>query len=319
MAKYPELMTDISSDLGQLFWQFELGGVPLLPRLVARGRVGEIEGEWWLKTWGERLLFCTASAPDKVFAVVTPCVGETDLAAFWRAAVEREDYGIFLLHCERSDEVILRSCVSICSGDDVWLRDWCGGEWLRREDTRAPYCNGWSRDSYDIYNPPFAPSPTLSDLVNKRDLLPLERHEQPLLWLRGSQSERQSVLQACATLCFARQNIETDGLGIFYAFAHAPFFIGWSQVTGRGGPWRVPPEWRELFRSSFVLVGWRWKRCDQYDENTRAGWEGMPAYVSAHIQLTRHPSHHQQLEARLTLRDWLQDKVPADQIARLIE
>ena len=41
--------------------------------------------------------------------------------------------------------------------------------------------------------------------------------------------------------------------------------------------------------------------------------------ITIQTQLTLHPSQHQQLEARLYLRDWLRGKVPAAQIAKLLE
>ena len=71
--------------LGHAFWQFEIAGVPLAHR-KARGKIGKREGEFWLKSWGERLLLCAADAPDKVFAVVMPCESKTNLLASYSCA-----------------------------------------------------------------------------------------------------------------------------------------------------------------------------------------------------------------------------------------
>ena len=125
-------MKDNLAALGKLFWQFEIAGVPL-PRLTVQGKVGRREGEWWLKVWGERLLFCAADAPGRVFAVVTPCENEPNLAEFWRAAVKCGDYGRLIVQEARLAQPLetKSAFATIYSQNGAqWTREWCGGPWF---------------------------------------------------------------------------------------------------------------------------------------------------------------------------------------------
>ncbi len=321
-------MKDNLAELGQLFWQFEIAGVPL-PRLEVQGVVGEIEGEWWLKVWGERLLFCAADAPERMFAVVTPCEGETNLAEFWRAAVERGDWGEVFFHAQplaNAAETDTGFVTLYTAHEMAWTHEWCGGSWIVRDDLSASLVRGWQADSADVWDSPFELEDEHLQTVNARKFPESERQSQALFWLRGSRVQWKRVLQACATVHFAssataedKQQLRADGRR-FYGFAHAPFFRGWMdgvEVDAEG--WLLPPAWRELFARNFVFTGWNWSRRHRHPENLRSGWKIKPSILSANIHLPLQPSEHELLEARLFLRDWLRGKVPASQIAKLLE
>ena len=137
------------SKLGSLFWQFALNGFPLSPRLVTWGKLEQLEGEFWLKVWGERLLFCAASAPERVFAVTTPCLQTQNLASFWRVALEEQRFGRvtmatqFLTQAEETDSAFL----AIQQSDGSrWRREWCGGEWSKIRPVQASRVPVWHPD-----------------------------------------------------------------------------------------------------------------------------------------------------------------------------
>ncbi len=127
-------MKDQLSELGRKFWQFEIGGVAL-PRFKARGKIGRRDGEWRLKVWGERLLFCAADAPERVFAVVTPCKNERDLVEFWWAAVRDGDFGELFFHTRNPGGRRENGFLTISADEGkAWTREWCGGRWMPRND-----------------------------------------------------------------------------------------------------------------------------------------------------------------------------------------
>ena len=312
--------------LGQLFWQFEIAGVPL-PHLKARGEFGRREGEYWLKFWGERLLFCEAESPDKVFAVVAPCESEVDLVAFWRAAVERGDWGELYFHAQplaRAAETD-SEFVTIYTADELaWTREWCGGRWIARDGLPVSIVRDWLANFADLWDSPFVMEKEDLRTVASRRFSEIERRSQELCWLRGSRSEWRRVLQACATIYFAgsatpeekRRSKSDDSR--FYGFAHAPFFVGWMDGVEDGGCWLLPHAWREIFSRQFVFVGWNWNRRQKHSDNLRSGWKIKPSVISAKIELALAPSQHEQTEARLFLRDWLRGKAPDEQIAELL-
>ena len=320
-------MQDSFAEVGKLFWQFEIAGVPL-PHCKTQGKVGGREGEWWIKVWGERLLFCATDAPERVFAVATPYESETGLVAFWHAAVERGDWGEVRLHAQSltNAEETDTGFVTIYSSDEIaWTREWQGGNWIERRGLSAALVRGWPAQSYDVWDSPFELEEDHLKVISSREFPQAERQNQTLFWLRGSRAQWKQVLQACATVHFASSATREDKRSLtaegrrFYGFAHSPFFVGWMDGVEDGGGWRLPSAWRELFTRSFVYTGWSWSRRNKQPENLRSGWKVKPSVISANIQLTLHPSQHQQLEARLFLRDWLRDKVSAEQIAKLLE
>ena len=312
------LMQDNPSELGRVFWQFEVAGVPLLPRLVTHGKVGQVEGQWWLKAWGERLLFCAASAPDKVFAVVTPCEDEADLVAFWRAAVESGEFGRMSSDAHEMDKPAGWASFALLKANSgrSWARDWCGGSWIEFVGPKFPvdvprYSLATSEHDamFKLWSRPFPES---------------ERCVQPPVWLLGSSREWQQVLQACATLKFCKNPADSSSTPIesgkyVYSFsAYTPFGRGWMDGIEDYDIWSIPCDWESLFMRSFVFAGWDWNR-NERTEDIRASWDLKPANVATNIQLTLAPSQHQQLEARLFLRDWLRGKVPESRIAKLLE
>ena len=83
--------------------------------------------------------------------------------------------------------------------------------------------------------------------------------------------------------------------------------------------WSLPNEWAQLFVRHFVFAGWNWQRLGGRPENARYSWRVEATGVASEIRLTLNPSQHEQLEARLLLRDWLRDKVPDERSAELLE
>ena len=319
-------MTDKLAQLGRQFWQFQIAGVAL-PHLKVSGRVGRREGEYWLKTWGERLLFCAADAPERVFAVVTPCANERDLVEFWRASVQLGDWGEVYLHAQSlaNSEEMDTGFVTIYSPDEIaWTREWCGGNWRERRDLSEALVGSWQANSCDVWESPFQLEEEDLDAMRSREFSEVERQSEALFWLRGSRSQWKQVLQSCATVYFAssatRENKRemTVGGNRSYGFAHAPFFVGWMDGVEDGGGWLLPPAWREIFTRNFVYVGWSWSRRSRHPENLRSGWKVKPSVISANIRLSLHPSQHELLEARLFLRDWLRGKVTDDEIESLL-
>ena len=310
-------MTDNLALLGRQFWQFQIAGVAL-PHLKTQGRVGRREGEYWLKTWGERSLFCAADAPEKVFAVVTPCENQENLAAFWRASVQRGDYGRLSSDAHEMERPAGWASFAVLKANNgrSWARDWCGGDWIEFVGPKFP------ADLSQVFL-----AVSEHDAMFKlwsRSFPESERLVQPLLWLRGSSREWKQVLQACATLHFHKNptdssntRIETGEHSYFFS-AYTPFGRGWMDGIEDYDNWSVPYDWESLFAQNFVFVGWNWKR-NQRTEDIRASWDLEAASVDASIHLSLHPSQHELLEARLFLRDWLRDKVPAAQILKLLE
>ena len=266
------MIKENSSELGRLFWQFEIAGVPLLPRLVTRGKVGEVEGQWWLKTWGERLLFCAASAPAKVFAVVTPCKGEMDLVAFWRAAVERGDFGRLSSDAHEMGRPAGWASFAVLKANNgrSWARDCCGGDWVEFVGPKFPsdlprvFLAGSEHDAmFRLWSRPFAES---------------ERRDQQAIWLRGSRLQWQQVLQACAVLQYGKSPTDTYNMKVepgdyTYRFeAYTPMGQGWMDGIEDPDNWSVPAIWKPLLVQNFVFAGWTWER-NERTEDIRASWE----------------------------------------------
>ena len=312
-------MQENSSELGHLFWQFEIAGVPLLPRLVTHGKVGAVEGEWWLKVWGERLLFCAASAPDKVFAVVTPCVDEADLVAFWRAAVESGEFGRMSSDAHEMDKPAGWASFALLKANSgrSWARDWCGGSWIEFVGPKFPvdvprYSLATSEHDamFKLWSRPFPES---------------ERCVQPPVWLLGSSREWQQVLQACATLKFCKNPADSSSTPTLNPESMSTLLVLTLHLAGDG--WmelrimtsgQFPVTGNHYLCGISCLLGWDWNR-NERTEDIRASWDLKPANVATNIQLTLAPSQHQQLEARLFLRDWLRGKAPESRIAKLLE
>ncbi len=325
-------MTDKLAQLGRQFWQFQIAGVAL-PHLKVRGRVGRRDGEWWLKTWAERLLFCAADAPERVFAVVTPCENEENLAEFWRAAVQRGDFGELFFHVRNAGGFRENGFLTIFVDEKkAWTREWCGGRWMPRDDIKGASVEAWKLQALvahkppNIFHSPFGLDKKSYLEANQRYFPQRERQNFKPFWLRGSRAEWKNVLQACVTTHFPSYARDIPfqpflkGRAEYRGFAHAPFFDGWfSGAEEDGENWVLPIAWRALFRQHFVYVGWLWKKLENKDSSKRVGWQVQSLQTSAGIQLNLHPSQHELLEARLFLRDWLRDKVPAEQIARLLE
>ena len=313
-------MKDNLAALGKLFWQFEIAGVPL-PRLVVQGVVGRREGEWWLKVWGERLLFCAADAPGRVFAVVTPCENEPNLAEFWRAAVKCGDWGEVLSISEtmgspsgHADFILLEA-----RNGELWTRDCCGGAWIESSGNKQ------AAERYRLSS--VASRAAAMFKIWQRPFPATERQDCELFWLRGSETEWQQVLQSCACLCYHKKPL--DGFGfkvepseyIYFFYAHTPSGLGLMEGIDDEDHdvWSPPDRWKSVILRNFVLVGWEWESFEKRDQNLRNAWRIADRIKGCQIQLTLQPSQHQQLEARLYLRDWLRGKVPDAHIAKLLE
>ncbi len=198
-------------ELGEALWQFALSGVEIRPHLTAWGKMGEIEGKFWLKRWGERLLFCAASKPERVYAVTTPCP-QTQLLAFWRAGIEDGRVGRLMMHpqfltkAEETDSAFL----SIHQSDGSrQTREWCGGEWFLRPKVSASRLPVWH---FDWKPPRLSPvSDEILAALNEGPFPENERQDQAMIWLRGSRIEWKRALQSCATLFFASNNTDLYG------------------------------------------------------------------------------------------------------------
>ena len=310
-------MKDNLTELGQLFWQFEIAGVEF-PHFKVQGKIGRREGEWWLKVWGERLLFCAADAPEKVFAVVTPCENEMDLEAFWRDNVKCGNFGRLSSDAHEMDKPAGWASFVVLKANNgrSWARDWCGGNWIEFVGPKFPagvprYSLAASEHDvmFKLWSRPFSKS---------------ERFIHSPLWLLGSCREWQQVLQACSTLHFYKNPVDSSntridsGKHVYFFSAYTPFGRGWMDGIEDYDNWSVPCDWETLFTRNFVFIGWTWKR-NERTEDMRCSWDLEAASVSGKVNLTLAPSQHQQLEARLFLRDWLRGKVPQSQIAKLLE
>lgn len=74
----------------------------------------------------------------------------------------------------------------------------------------------------------------------------------------------------------------------------------------------VAPPWSHLFAQHNYAVGLTWHYNGQGDANIRATWwcETPIFELDVPLPFSYPPSQHEQMEARLFLRDWLLSKVP---------
>ena len=315
----------MSLELGRAFWQFQLSGVPLLPRLVTWGKVGEVEGEFWLKVWGERLLFCAAAEPSKVYVVTTPCLQSQNLVAFWRKEIYEGGFGRLVMHsqplagAEETDTAFLFICMQ---DGRRWMREWCGEEWREMKKVRPSLTPVW----HPSWRLPTEHSLNVADDILRelasRPFPEAEHRNQDFVWLRGSRIELKHVLQACVHLMFTPNSTDPfgrplrEGTEHIYYFAHTPFFQ--SSMNWGSQMWFSPDAWQTLLKAYFVGVGWNWTTRKKKNEELREGWKVAPSTQSVKVPLSLSSSHHEQLEARLFLRGWLQGKVPDKDIEGLL-
>ncbi len=163
---------------------------------------------------------------------------------------------------------------------------------------------------------------SVRDQLLYRVVAPEELEGLQARWLRGSDEEWQQV----ATWLWSSGLLHAKDSHSRYAGLYCSCWPGvpYDLKTPHLN-WIGTPQLREFLRQSFVFRGLDWqadvewrrrkhRRLFAQQPRIRCRWSQSVATRGVSFLKSETPSFHEQLEARLELRDWLLDKAPREQI-----
>ena len=270
-------------------------------------------------------------------------VGE-ELIEAWQAELARGNYGRYLVytpHLYLDDVHYENSAVTALSlihraDHSGWAREWWDEDWLRI----PPHRDGVT---LDVWANNFQAATRRAFYHTRHALLdralPVSRRRAiETRWVAGNQAELKHVFGLALRL-FARP----DSLFVQYP-AEYPRWVfaassplaqnGWLQKkeTHFGNLVNFSTVWNpmlELLERHFVWVGMDWERVElrrspneyvqaqreKWGDDWRGNWSVQVPQIGIEAEFAPTLSAHEALEAKLELRDWLQDKVSPRQRA----
>ena len=228
--------------------------------------------------------------------------------------------------------------VAIDDAGNARAQEWCGGDWFsfslpsRSPESGARKPSIWSR-SWNAAKLRRALAPLAGEFAF-RPFSPDAFGAQPLRFACGSQNELEQLFRALCVLVAPQHQSNRQSSVRFQWNISAQ--TTQNKASFYAAPFTLPDELLRLFLNSNLPTGAQWKVADytwfEYDEDdepiepetpriaptTRVDFAFTAHNVNFQFQVATQPSAHEQLEARLTLREFLNDKWPRERIAELL-
>jgi hypothetical protein len=296
-------------------------GEPSIQRAVWQGE------EWqFLVQWHEdRTYFGSVNSRGNIFACLDPC-REEEAVEFWRSALEKHRFGV----C-RYDSLHFRDCIEIqvfliLSSDgtglarETWSHDWLS---FVPKETRGwiLYSSPVSEDKNRLTGISLPFGFTTDEYLLIRRIS--DEEIQRLTFESGTNEQEFKEIMRCLWHLKLIQFVSTDTSGSVTCRTSPRNLKG--QVTLASNlQWKGNPEFWTCLENYFQVKGLHWKRTHYgrrklrrlraREPQMRLFLEPRFIYWHCGFRSEDEPTFHQQLEARLELREWLRGKAPAEQI-----
>ena len=321
-------------------WEHRGAHFDARPDLVATAQVGGATREFLLKAKRNILFFREVDKGDEFLCALSAPLTQSVLpeaelrewmqqnAEFvrdlWRGEVEQETYA----RCFVDDDFH----VSLSGAGIVFFqRD--GRGWLREPWDESGLSFEWKPDASESrplleWEPMLFPSAWNIRVANRELGESFEYREMPketiaprrLEWLCGSRDELERVTR---WIVYTEPDSQTTEFPLLCLFdcenEHHPAHL--SVCGGIRKPSPISPRMRALTNLALDFntpTGLTWEFCDGSSGSPpiRRSWDPYGPDLEIQIEV---PSFHEQLEARLELREWLRGKVSAEQIENWLQ
>lgn len=323
-------------------WEHRGAQFDARPDLVATAKVGGFEREFLLKAKRNILFFREADKSDEFLCALSApltqsVLPETELRAWmqqnaefvrdlWRGEIEQETYARCVVTDYFHDSLEGLFLLFFQTDGNGWVREpWDEGgftfKWKPavKEDGPLLY---WASDVFPSGRSVYDATENihLAAKLDEREMPQKAIEEHELQWICGSLQQLQQLVKwithnqqeiwaECAKATFHFQVESEQG--------HAA--LRWWQFDKDRNcqVWNEPaPHMNALCDLALDFntpVGIKWEFCDgsSGDPPIRGSWEPLGPRLEMTVEA---PSFHEQLEARLELRAWLQGKASAEQI-----
>ncbi|RYX83156.1 hypothetical protein EON83_15720 [bacterium] len=305
-----------------------------------------------LKAKANRLFFRFTDWPvghrEATFAVTIPFLSNIRHAEqFFHDAIAQKQIARFAV-CEYTHKIqgqtsLLWLMNENGSKQTGWAREWCGGDWVAWESEPPSHALFEYSIWHDRWNPDI-PSNIMDDVIwpaiMSRPFSDAERQNIPIHWVCGSREELSCLILAyfCSFPEAAlKVNNHLEQWNYEYGATGDKRVRAWAWNTATSSDFSFLPStlwrgtglahhcdlmseigrpWAELMIQHNYAVGLTWHYNGNGDPEIRENWwcETPVFELDVPLPFSYPPSQHEQMEARLFLRDWLLSKLPdADQ------
>lgn len=316
--------------------------VPPLELRWSRGFANEKTGEttlhsaWWKGEYlafhvcwqGGRVYFALAEGRSDVCATLDEC-REEDAIQCWEAAMENERFGVCLYASLTLRHCLAFHChvIAAANGDGL-IREWWSSEWFSFSDFDVNSSNAFSgqRPAWPGIPHRYRGFEDVCEKILQRSVSDAETQLFPFSAKATKQDFDRAVNYLWAMGAIRFQQDKNSGQ-VYCSTHHSPY--QGTITLGSTLEWNAHPELRSWLQEYFFVSGAQWKKTHygrRKLRELRAQQPRLRLFFEPHFirwicsfERDQAPSFHEQLEARLELREWLRDKVSAEQIENWLQ
>ena len=259
-----------------------------------------------------------------------------ELIEAWREEVGRENFGRFVVYQPNFPGTSASTVLAMVHRADhsSWVREWFHPNWLEVPTHRdGKRLDVWGDGFQNATRRAFRHThKTLLDCA----LSVQERQEIPPVWKQGDEAElrrvfalvmrlyaRRKAQDSTRTWNFAATNPASKGgfVDNFNPLYHldlsfSPSIRAMRQLIEQKFVW-TGMEWKH-FNSKFSQSNQHHATLQKWGKHWRGNYGISTPHISLTVPLVAHLSSHEKLESLFELRDWLEDKIPPKQAAKLL-
>jgi len=316
--------------------------VPPLELRWSRGFANEKTGEttlhsaWWKGEYlafhvcwqGGRVYFALAEGRSDICATLDEC-REEDAIKCWEAAMKDERFGVCLYvsltlrHC-----LYLHCHVITAPNGDGLIREWWSSQWFPFSDSDVNSPNAFSFQAPTWPGIPhrYRGFENACESILQRPVSEAEMQLFPF-YAKATEKDFEKVVVCLWKMGAIR--FQKGGIyGNVYCSTRYRPYQGTITVE-YNLEWDAHPNFRNWLEEYFSISGAQWKKTHygrRKLRHLRAQQPRLRLFFEPHFiewicsfERDQAPSFHEQLEARLELREWLRDKVSAEQIENWLQ
>ena len=299
----------------------------------------------WLKA-REGVIYFKEEENDSVWAiprVFEGFVDEAQLVETARLELEAGNYGRYETFPSHLPLVSGTSCVCVVCRADLsgFAKEWFDSDWMPFQlPQRATVLHHWE-SRFGLQPHIHSIATQLNQRFAERRIEPVLRRDIAVQWKRGSCAELRRIVEVSLKLMTpnGEQHFADDTEFSFNYRAHSPNETG-GLTTHSLYIDATPNDFQilwKLIQTHFIFVGLAWEtvlhqgnsssdlwqsqataHSKRFGPNWRGHWRQNVPNKGFHIPNYSPPSAHERLELALELQLWLQDKLPAPQIEKLL-
>ncbi len=329
-------------------WEYPGADFDPNPHAFTRHIFAGKERELWLKMRDSVIYFGEGRKPA-AFAVpqlfdMTLSQDAERLTAIWEEHVERENYGALLTRHQRWPHTFATGqfILILRPNGSGWVTEFSAKDWQEFPSPAPTNLPLWDGNNFRARTSLIVRE-TKSHFLN-RAVNPEHFQTVPPHWAGGGKDKMISVIRSAAQLllepktlkffsgrplqwkcsshsAFAQGHIEdifsNYGYGDRGLFGYVRFLARY-QFGFIGVKWKRANEDTNL-EKMFEEKQWKkWASADEWGENWRGNFVGSQYKMTLTAPPFSMPSHHDKLESAVILKEFLADKLPADQIEAML-